>query len=115
MKLDDPDVALAAQAKAGSTAAFARLVSRHQQPLRAFLRRTCGDWALADDLAQETFLTAWERIGSLRKDQGSGPGFAGSVTTSILGRSGARLGVGRGTTGIRPNARPRPAQCRTSG
>lgn len=70
MKLDDPDVALAAQAKAGSTAAFARLVSRHQQPLRAFLRRTCGDWALADDLAQETFLTAWERIGSLRKDQG---------------------------------------------
>ena len=70
MRLADLDALLVAQARAGSTAAFARLVARHQQPLRAFLRRTCGDWALADDLAQETFLAAWERIGSLRKDQG---------------------------------------------
>jgi RNA polymerase sigma-70 factor (ECF subfamily) len=40
---------------------------RHQQPLRAFLRRTCGDWSTADDLAQETFLTAWDRIGRLER------------------------------------------------
>lgn len=59
------DVALVEAAQAGSTRAFARLVERHQQPLRAFLRRTCGDWALADDLAQETFITAWSRIGRL--------------------------------------------------
>jgi RNA polymerase sigma-70 factor (ECF subfamily) len=59
------DVELVEAAQAGSTAAFARLVERHQQALRAFLRRTCGDWALADDLAQETFLTAWARIGRL--------------------------------------------------
>jgi RNA polymerase sigma-70 factor (ECF subfamily) len=56
------DEALVEAAQAGSTSAFARLVERHQQPLRAFLRRTCGDWAMADDLAQETFLTAWSRI-----------------------------------------------------
>ena len=31
---------------------IARLVEHHQQALRAFLRRACGDWALADDLAQ---------------------------------------------------------------
>ncbi|MBL8552972.1 MAG: RNA polymerase sigma factor [Phenylobacterium sp.] len=60
-----PDVALVEQARAGSTAAFARLVERHQQAVRAFLRRACGDWALADDLAQETFLAAWSRIGRL--------------------------------------------------
>ncbi|MBX3482296.1 RNA polymerase sigma factor [Phenylobacterium sp.] len=59
------DIALVEQARAGSTAAFARLVERHQQAVRAFLRRACGDWALADDLAQETFLTAWSRIGRL--------------------------------------------------
>jgi RNA polymerase sigma factor (sigma-70 family) len=47
---------------------IARLVERHQQALRAFLRRACGDWALADDLAQETFLTAWEKIGDLGPD-----------------------------------------------
>ena len=60
------DEALVAAAQGGSTEAFARLVERHQQPLRAFLRRTCGDWALADDLAQETFLAAWSRIGRLK-------------------------------------------------
>lgn len=61
------DEALVAAARAGSSVAFARLVDRHQQPLRAFLRRTCGDWSLADDLAQETFLTAWSRLGGLRE------------------------------------------------
>ena len=47
---------------------IARLVERHQQALRAFLRRACGDWALAEDLAQETFLTAWDKIGDLPAD-----------------------------------------------
>ena len=60
------DEALVAAAQGGSTEAFSRLVERHQQPLRAFLRRACGDWAQADDLAQETFLAAWSRIGRLK-------------------------------------------------
>lgn len=46
-------------------AAFPQLVTEHQQALRAFLRRICGDWAAADDLAQETFVTAWSRLGRL--------------------------------------------------
>jgi RNA polymerase sigma-70 factor (ECF subfamily) len=60
------DEALVAAAQGGSTEAFSRLVERHQQPLRAFLRRACGDWTHADDLAQETFLAAWSRIGRLK-------------------------------------------------
>jgi RNA polymerase sigma-70 factor (ECF subfamily) len=60
------DEALVAAAQGGSAEAFSRLVERHQQALRAFLRRTCGDWAQADDLAQETFLAAWSRIGRLK-------------------------------------------------
>jgi RNA polymerase sigma factor (sigma-70 family) len=60
------DEALVVAAKAGSAGAFARLVDRHQQAVRAFLRRACGDCALADDLAQETFLTAWTGIGGLK-------------------------------------------------
>jgi RNA polymerase sigma-70 factor (ECF subfamily) len=59
------DAALVEAAKAGSTNAFSRLVERHQQPLRAFLRRACGDWALADDLAQEAFIVAWDRLDTL--------------------------------------------------
>lgn len=66
MKPEGLDATLARAAREGSAEAFARLVERHQQALRAFLRRACGDWALADDLAQETFLTAWSRIGALR-------------------------------------------------
>lgn len=59
------DAQLVGAAAQGSSQAFARLVDRHQQALRAFLRRACRDWALADDLAQETFLVAWSRIGKL--------------------------------------------------
>lgn len=66
MKLEGLDEALVAAAQAGSSEAFSRLVDRHQQAVRAFLRRACGDWALADDLAQETFLAAWPRIGTLK-------------------------------------------------
>jgi RNA polymerase sigma factor (sigma-70 family) len=60
------DAALVESAQAGSTVAFSRLVDRHQQALRAFLRRTCGNRAQADDLAQETFLTAWSRMDRLK-------------------------------------------------
>ena len=47
--------------------AFARLVERHQSQVRAVLRRlTRGDAALADDLAQETFVLAWRNLRRFR-------------------------------------------------
>jgi RNA polymerase sigma-70 factor (ECF subfamily) len=62
------DADLAAAARAGSAHAFGRLVDRHQAAVRAFLRRLCGNAGEADDLAQETFLTAWTRLATLRPD-----------------------------------------------
>jgi RNA polymerase sigma-70 factor (ECF subfamily) len=59
---DSAEPALAIRARAGSADAFGRLVQMHQQALRAFLRRLCGNAADADDLAQETFVFAWEHI-----------------------------------------------------
>lgn len=54
---------LARQAAAGDAAAFGVLVRSHQSNLRGFLLRlTKGNSALADDLAQETFLEAWRKI-----------------------------------------------------
>lgn len=54
---------LARQAAAGDAAAFGVLVRSHQSGLRGFLLRlTKGNGALADDLAQETFLEAWRKI-----------------------------------------------------
>ncbi|GJL92013.1 RNA polymerase sigma factor [Hyphococcus sp.] len=53
------DIELVAMAKAGDERrAFATLVRRHQGKLRAFLLRLCGDNALADDIAQATFMKA---------------------------------------------------------
>jgi RNA polymerase sigma factor (sigma-70 family) len=43
--------------------AFAELVHRHQSAVRRFLRHLAsGNHALADDLAQETFLDAWRNL-----------------------------------------------------
>ena len=60
---------LVGAARGGSADAFAQLVAGHQRSVRGFLRRLSGSHADADDLAQETFLTAWGRIGSFRPDE----------------------------------------------
>ena len=50
-------------AAAGDAAAFGLLVREHQSALRGYLRRlTRGNHALADDLAQETFLEAHRKL-----------------------------------------------------
>src|SRR6478752_5055886 len=49
--------------------AFAELVKRHQSAVRACLRKlTAGNHALADDLAQETFVLAWRNLKSFRQE-----------------------------------------------
>lgn len=49
--------------------AFEALVREHQARVRRQLRRlTRGDAALADDLAQETFVLAWRHVGTFRGD-----------------------------------------------
>lgn len=54
-------------------AAFGVLVQRHQSAVRRFLRHlTRGDAALADDLAQETFVSAWRSLARFQ----SGSAFA---------------------------------------
>ncbi len=44
------------------THAFGELVRRHQSQVRNFLRKLTGDVATADDLAQDCFLHAWDKI-----------------------------------------------------
>jgi RNA polymerase sigma-70 factor (ECF subfamily) len=68
--VDDLAQALWRRAAAGDTAAFERIVIAHQGRVRQQLRRLCqGDDALADDLAQDTFVQAWQAL----------PGFAGQA------------------------------------
>lgn len=50
-------------------AAFGELVLRHQGAVRRFLRHlTRGDEALADDLAQDTFVRAYQSLARFRRD-----------------------------------------------
>jgi RNA polymerase sigma factor (sigma-70 family) len=58
----DPDLAHAAAR--GSESAFAELVRRHQGKVRGMARRLAGSEATGDDIAQVTFLTAWQKISS---------------------------------------------------
>ncbi len=49
--------------------AFGELVRRHQSAVRACLRRlTAGNHALADDLAQDTFVLAWRNLRAFRQE-----------------------------------------------
>jgi RNA polymerase sigma factor (sigma-70 family) len=64
----DDDAALVAAARAGSMAALSRLIDRHQQAVRAFLARITGNRDEAEDLAQETFLTACSQLARYRGD-----------------------------------------------
>ena len=67
---DPADAALIARVLGGDDRqAFATLVRRHQSTVRNLLRRlTAGQHALADDLAQETFLQAYRKLGQFRAD-----------------------------------------------
>ena len=47
---------------AEDTAAFGELIRRHQSQVRNFLRRLTGDISTADDLAQDCFLHAWNKL-----------------------------------------------------
>jgi RNA polymerase sigma-70 factor (ECF subfamily) len=58
--------ALVRQAQAGEEAAFAELARRHQQRVYATIFGLVRNHADADDLAQDTFLSAYRSIGGFR-------------------------------------------------
>lgn len=60
------EATLAGLAICGDDSAYGELVRRRQSQMRGLLRRLCRDPALADDLAQQSFLQAWRRIRALQ-------------------------------------------------
>ena len=61
---EDDQYLVAKALSAQDTRAFGELVRRHQSQVRNFLRMLSGDPALADDLAQDAFLHAWDKLHS---------------------------------------------------
>jgi RNA polymerase sigma-70 factor (ECF subfamily) len=66
MDARDDDARTVLLAIAGGEDAYEALVRRHQARITILLIRICGNAALAEDLAQITFVKAWRRIGALR-------------------------------------------------
>ena len=60
------DEALIAQIATGDADAFSVLLSRHLDPIHAYLHRLSRSRADAEDLAQETFLKVWHKAGTYR-------------------------------------------------
>ncbi len=67
--LPDRRVALA---RAGDEGAFGELVREHQHMIHALTYRMTGSAEDAADLAQDTFIKAWQRIGTFRGDSSFG-------------------------------------------
>jgi RNA polymerase sigma-70 factor (ECF subfamily) len=57
----------------GDTGAFANLVRRYEHAVRAVAVDILGEINAADDAAQETFIKAYEKSGSLKKPAAFGP------------------------------------------
>jgi RNA polymerase sigma-70 factor, ECF subfamily len=53
---------LVAQALGGSQSAFEQIVRRYQRPITTLIARMVGDFSLAEDLAQETFVKAFRNL-----------------------------------------------------
>ncbi len=68
-----PEALLVTMARRGDRDAFAELVRRREAWIRALMLRCCNNHALAEDLAQQAFVQAWQTIGQLRQASRFGP------------------------------------------
>lgn len=65
----DEDGDLVSAARQGDRAAFETLYIRHRNRVYALVWRLCGgDHGLAEDLLQEAFVRAWQKLDSFRGD-----------------------------------------------
>lgn len=76
-------------------ALFEILLRENADSLTAFLRAAAGDPAAADDLFQETMLTAWRKIGEYDRTRPFGAWLRGIARRLVLAhyRTAARAGI----------------------
>jgi RNA polymerase sigma factor (sigma-70 family) len=86
------DVELAALSAAGDRPAFGELVRRHGSSVRGLLRRMGAEPSLADDLAQDAFLAAFERIAEFR-GEGTFVGWVRRIAARLYIRRWRRDGL----------------------
>ena len=87
-------MSLVALAMSGDDSAFEELVRRRQGGIRRLMGQLSGDWALADDFAQEAFLRAWRKLRML-KSPGAFGGWLRRIAVNVflqhIRRAGAAI------------------------
>src|SRR4051812_49109199 len=66
---DSTDSELVTQSLAGNRDAFGRIVARYQSLLCSLAYSATGSLSQSEDLAQETFITAWKQLAELREPE----------------------------------------------
>ena len=67
--MKNDDAALIQRVLEGDDTAFSVLVRKYQKPVHALVWRKIGDFHIAEDITQETFLKAYQRLSTLKEPQ----------------------------------------------
>ena len=67
--MKNDDVQLIQRALAGDDAAFSALVKKYQRSVHALAWRKVGDFHIAEDITQDAFLKAYQRLSTLKEPQ----------------------------------------------
>ena len=67
----------------GDTRAFGSIVERHQSLVCGLAYSACGNLHVSEDLAQETFITAWQQLRNLR-EKGNLRGWLCGITRHVI-------------------------------
>lgn len=90
---DDPDAGLVRAAAAGEMRAFEALYRRHAGRVHGAIKRLVGVDARAEELAQEAFVRAWQKLAGFRFESAFGSWlYRLAVNTALMdlrGRAGA--------------------------
>lgn len=75
---DSNDAALVAASLAGNRDAFAQIVDRYKSLVCSLAYSATGNLSQSEDLAQETFVTAWRQMKQRENPRNFAHGFAAS-------------------------------------
>ena len=64
--MENDDAKWIARILAGDEAAFTTLVKKYEKQIHAFVRQRVKDYHIAEEITQDTFLKAYEKLGTLR-------------------------------------------------
>ena len=80
--MKNDDVALIRRVLTGDEAAFAELVNKYQKPVHTLAWRKIGDFHIAEDITQDTFLKVYQRLHTL-KDPNQFSGWLYVITANL--------------------------------